>query len=215
MTQQAPHSEKADKRDLILDAAQALFAAQGYTGTSVRDICQQAGVNVAMVNYYFGSKEGLFEKMVERKASVMRGRLEELAGNKELSSMGKIETLVEEFIARMFGHRDFTLTIMREMSKSGDQDLRQRLASIFTRNMSVLKSIIEEGMRSGEFKQVDAVLTISTIYGTIWNLISTEVMLKLIDPSLMGTENLYGDPKFQERVIEHLRSLLRSHLLKA
>jgi hypothetical protein len=151
--------------------------------------------------------------MVERKASVMRGRLEELAGNKELSSMAKIEILVEEFITRMFGHRDFTLTIMREMSKSGNQELRERLAGIFIRNMSVLKSIIEEGMRTGEFKPVDAVLTISTIYGTIWNLISTEVMLKLVDQTLSASENLYGDAQFRERVVTHLRSLLRGHLL--
>ena len=215
MEQPTIHPEKTDKKDHILDAAQALFAAQGYEGTSVRDICHHANVNVAMVNYYFGSKEGLFEKMVERKASIMRGRLEELAGNPELTSIEKIDTLMEEFIQRMFGHRDFTLTIMREMSKTSNHELRERLAGLFIRNMSVLKSIIEEGMHSGAFRQVDPVLCIATIYGTIWNLISTEIMLKLIDPSLSAKDDLYADPAFQERVIDHLRSVMRHHLLPA
>ncbi len=214
MTAPATHSEKCDKREQILDAAQALFAEQGYDGTSVRDICNHAGVNVAMVNYYFGSKEGLFEKMVERRASVMRGRLEELSANRDMAPIVKMEILAEEVINRMFGNRDFTLTIMREMSKGGNLELRERLAEVFTRNISLLRSIIEEGMHLGHFREVDPVLCIATIYGTIWNLISTEVMLKKIDPALSGPENIYEDPGFRERAVAHLRSMLRAHLLK-
>jgi len=71
-----PMSTKPDKKDHILAAAQKLFALRGYDATSVRDICQEADVNVAMVNYYFGSKEGMFREMVVQKASFMRGKLE-------------------------------------------------------------------------------------------------------------------------------------------
>lgn len=128
--------------------------------------------------------------------------------------MSKIEILVEEFINRMFGHRDFTLTIMRENSKGGSSELRERLATVFSRNMVLLKGIIEEGIANGTFKDVDVVLTIATIYGTIWNLISTEVLLKMIDPTLAERENLYEDMAFRERAVTHMRSLLREHLLK-
>ncbi|HNO01068.1 MAG TPA: TetR family transcriptional regulator, partial [Chitinophagaceae bacterium] len=39
--------------------AEKLFAEKGYNGTSVRDIAEKAGINLAMVSYYFGSKEKL------------------------------------------------------------------------------------------------------------------------------------------------------------
>jgi AcrR family transcriptional regulator len=49
----------------LLDAAGGAFAASGFAGTSVRDICQAAGVNVAAVNYYFGDKERLYIEAVK------------------------------------------------------------------------------------------------------------------------------------------------------
>lgn len=49
-----------ESRQRILDAAKAQFLVGGYAGTPVRAIAQQAGVDVAMVYYFFGGKEGLF-----------------------------------------------------------------------------------------------------------------------------------------------------------
>ncbi|WNV86208.1 TetR family transcriptional regulator [Umezawaea sp. Da 62-37] len=51
----------ADTRRLLLDAARSRFARDGYAGATVRDIADDAGVNVALINRYFTSKEGLFE----------------------------------------------------------------------------------------------------------------------------------------------------------
>lgn len=53
-------------RDRIIETAEVLFAARGYEGTSLRDITDRAGVNVAAVNYHFGSKEGLLREVLDR-----------------------------------------------------------------------------------------------------------------------------------------------------
>jgi AcrR family transcriptional regulator len=53
--------DAAGTRQLLLDAARRRFASGGYTATTVRDIADDAGVNVALINRYFTSKEGLFE----------------------------------------------------------------------------------------------------------------------------------------------------------
>jgi len=55
-----------DTQAQILDAAEELFAAQGYSGTSLRSIVRAADVNIAAVNYHFGSKEKLFVATVQR-----------------------------------------------------------------------------------------------------------------------------------------------------
>jgi len=49
----------------ILDAARDLFAAHGFAGTSTRGIANAAGVNLAMIHYYFGNKEHLYRRVVE------------------------------------------------------------------------------------------------------------------------------------------------------
>ena len=56
---------KIDKEDL-LNAAQKLFAENGFFGTSTRDLSKAAGCNVAMISYHFGSKDGLYEAILLR-----------------------------------------------------------------------------------------------------------------------------------------------------
>ena len=60
-TEAAETSKKA-----ILDAAEALFAGQGYEATSLQEICDRAGVTRGLPNYFFGSKEGLYRAVLER-----------------------------------------------------------------------------------------------------------------------------------------------------
>lgn len=56
---------KEDSRHLLLSAAKKLFAQKGFEGTSVKDICDEAGVNVSMVSYYFQGKENLYQNILE------------------------------------------------------------------------------------------------------------------------------------------------------
>ncbi|HVY17882.1 MAG TPA: CerR family C-terminal domain-containing protein [Rhodopila sp.] len=53
-----------DTRRRILDTALALFAANGFDGASTRDIAEHAGVNLPAIQYYFGSKEGLYRAVI-------------------------------------------------------------------------------------------------------------------------------------------------------
>ncbi|MEP3438302.1 MAG: TetR/AcrR family transcriptional regulator [Hoeflea sp.] len=67
----------------ILNAAERLFAERGYDGASVRDIASAAGAQIASVSFHHGSKEALFERVVERRASELSQiRLDALAALK-------------------------------------------------------------------------------------------------------------------------------------
>lgn len=60
---------REDVRDLLLDAAEALFADRGYFGVSIREITDAAGMRLAAVNYHFGTKERLFKEVLTRRSS--------------------------------------------------------------------------------------------------------------------------------------------------
>lgn len=64
----------ADTRERILDAAERLFAEQGFSGASLRTLTDEAGVNLAAVNYHFGSKEALYEQVFVRRVAPMNAR---------------------------------------------------------------------------------------------------------------------------------------------
>ena len=71
---------KRSTRDKLMDAAEKLFARRGFHGTSLRDITGEAGVDLALVNYHFGSKEQLLAEVVERRGKVLNEeRLQRLA----------------------------------------------------------------------------------------------------------------------------------------
>lgn len=70
---------KGTRRAAILDAAEKLFAQSGYDGVTIRAIAKEAGVDVALPNYYFGPKQSLFEATFQRRADLLNAwRLEAL-----------------------------------------------------------------------------------------------------------------------------------------
>jgi TetR/AcrR family transcriptional regulator, regulator of cefoperazone and chloramphenicol sensitivity len=60
----------------LIDAATDLFARHGFHGTSIRDIAEQAGANVAAGHYHYGSKEGLYLEVLRAQFAAVRSKLE-------------------------------------------------------------------------------------------------------------------------------------------
>ena len=76
--------ELNEKQISILEIAEELFAIQGYHGTSIREIADKASINIAMISYYFGSKEKLLETLFQYRIGSSTIQLEHLNSNKSL-----------------------------------------------------------------------------------------------------------------------------------
>ncbi len=189
-----------------------LFAGKGYEGTSIRDIAEKASVNLAMVNYYFGSKEKLFEKIVEYKSSVTRGLLDEILKNEQLSSIEKIYAIIDSYVEKLFTHRSFHRLIYQELILNLRDELQNSIVNNLAPNSTIIKRIIETGIKNGEFKKVDVELTLASLMGTI-----NQVLLsKKFCNKIMNKDDdyvPYDDIKFRKRVRNHLRQLMDAHLL--
>ena len=100
-------------RGRIVKAAQQLFAARGYSGTAIRDIAGAAGVNGAMIHYYFGSKEGLYHTIIETAAAEIRAKL-----LNAISSSQNVDERVSEFVhayaTYIFSHADLARILHRD-----------------------------------------------------------------------------------------------------
>ena len=108
--------KKMDKREIIISTAMRLFAQKGFEGTSVREIASGADVNPAMISYYFGSKEKLFEKLVEHKAAFLKGVFAELVNNTSLTQLEKLFVIIDSYVDRMFQTPQFHHLLHRELS---------------------------------------------------------------------------------------------------
>jgi AcrR family transcriptional regulator len=202
-----------DKREIILSTAMKLFGQKGFEGTSVREIASGADVNPAMISYYFGSKEKLFESLVEYKAGYLKGVFAELVNNTSLSQIDKLFIVIDSYIERIFRNPQFHHLMHRELSLERRPQMKNSISEILLRNFVSVRKIIQDGIDTGEFESIDADLTIATILGTINHLLSSEIMCrKLLNK---GKDfNPFNSKKLKERISEHLKQLMRSHLLK-
>jgi AcrR family transcriptional regulator len=202
-----------DKKEHIINKAIELFAEKGFKGTSIRDLAAKAEVNVAMVNYYFGSKEKLFEAMVELKSAYLKGVIEEVSKDNSLTEIQKLDKIIESYVNKMFSNRLFHRIIHQELMIHQSEDIQNSILNILSPNSFAIKGLIESGIRKGTFRKVDAALVIASIFGTFNQvLLSKKMCNKLLDknPDYIP----YEDPKFKKRLIEHLLDLLHIYLLK-
>src|ERR1700741_62757 len=86
--------DKIDKKDHILDVAERVFSDLGFDGASTRMISGEAGVNMAMLNYYFGSKEGLFLAVFERKIASFQALLQNIGNDERYSTWDKLSMFI-------------------------------------------------------------------------------------------------------------------------
>ncbi|RFM28897.1 TetR family transcriptional regulator [Deminuibacter soli] len=201
-----------DKKEHIINTAIELFAVKGFEGTSIRDLAAAAGVNIAMINYYFGSKEKLFESMVEEKAAYTRIELTEIMSNTSLNAAGKIDRIVEGFVERLFRNRHFHRVIHQELMLGDRQAMQDMIVNILYPNSQLIKQILLDGIASGEFNKVDVELTVATLIGTINYLLqSKKFCLKILDET--ETYVPYEDEEFKTRVKTHLKAVLHIHLV--
>src|SRR5476651_783417 len=108
--------EKVDKKDHILDVAERIFSEVGYDGASTRLISGEAGVNMAMLNYYFGSKEGLYLAVFERKISAFRILLQNIGNDDSISPWEKMELAIDKYVERIITNNCFQKLVNREMT---------------------------------------------------------------------------------------------------
>src|SRR3984885_4372704 len=202
----------ADKREHILVVAEELFAEKGFDGTSVRDIAQQAGVNLAMISYYFGSKEKLLESLLEFRAGYAYGILEELNMDQSLSPWDKIDRLVDFYVDRILNNLRFHNIMYQESTAVRSDEIKDKIIAIKMRNLDAITRIIVDGQQKKLFRQVDIPMTVGTIMGTI----SSYTQSRTYSCNILAIKEDMSDEEFRlklaPRLKAHLKHLLRAHL---
>lgn len=208
-----PFLKIMEPRQRIIEHTVELISKQGYEGTSVRDIASAAGVNVAMIKYYFGGKEQLLEEVLENKLSYLRNIFIGLVKNQDMTAIEKIDRIIDLLIERKFSSRNFHHLLHRELSLEKRPQLKDRVSDLLMLNVSPVKKILKDGIKSGEFKKVDAEMTVATVVGTVHYLLINDTMCqKILDKKKDFSP--FNNKQLKRRLSNHVKQLIRSHLLQ-
>jgi AcrR family transcriptional regulator len=192
--------ELNDKQRQIMERALEVFAEKGFDSASVRDIAQRADVNVAMISYYFGSKEKLLEAIFLSHTGIMTQKIEAIIQSKTYEPLEKVDLLIDTYISVIIENRTFHRLMMREQVLVKDGPLYTYIRDMKRRNKALIEIAVKAGQKAGIFqKHIDVSMLSVTLIGSVnhffsnYKFVCEEIKIKTTDD------------EFDMRAIEKLR----------
>ena len=163
-----------------------------------------------MIAYYFGSKEKLFEAIIDERLPKTR---EMLLGFLEsnMHPWDKLYAVLDAHIERIFEGNAFTKLIYRELSLQQRPVHSERILDGIMANWAVMYKIVEEGQQKGVFRtDIDVTMTLATSFGSIVQIVNTPCILAR---AMQKTdENAALSEETKARLKVHLKQMIHSHI---
>lgn len=198
-----------DKQKRILEVAERLFAEKGFDGTSIRNISKEAKINIAMVSYYFGSKEKMLEALIYSRTSNLKMELENII-RENLTPFEKINKLIELYIYRISRNKCIYQIIHFELNNNKRQINIKSFTEVKKRNLESVERIIHEGQEQGLFrKDVNIYMIPPTILGTFFH-------FNMNRPYYEDLLNIQSDEAFEayinNELTQHIKQTIKALL---
>lgn len=155
----------SEAREAILHAARDEFATRGFAAARVEGLARRAGVNKALIYYYFGSKLGLYREMIRHGMLGFVARLRAVAegpGDAE----AKVNRWVEELAAHLTENPSLPPILLRELADGGvhlDNETLRHMTTI----VPMIAKILAQGRREGVFLEADPIALHFMLLGSL------------------------------------------------
>ena len=159
----------------IKDAARKVFQAKGYDAARTRDIAEEAGVNLALINYYYRSKESLFEEIMGDSILSFRNAIIGITNDSNTSVREKIETLTNNYFSIFMQEPDLPMFIFLETQKNPGFILQKLNSTNIIKNSFFEKQLKDLGKTSQDVNQIFINLMSLIVFPFIGNVIIKNV----------------------------------------
>ncbi|WP_133524616.1 TetR/AcrR family transcriptional regulator [Flavobacterium sp. 245] len=204
------HIELNDKKIQILEVAEKLFSEKGFEGTSIRDISKHAKINIAMVSYYFGSKERLLESLIIYKTSDLKLQLENLL-QENIEPLEKVNKLIEIYINRISCNKGIFRVLHFELTSKKIEKSLIAFSELKRENLKSVETIIKQGQDKGVFrKDIIIPLITPTIIGTYFHFhMNKFFFVELLN---LNTEEMYNN-YIKTSLTKHIQQTIKALLV--
>ena len=181
----------------ILNAATTLFQRKGYSGAKMEALASEAGVNKALLNYYYRSKERLFQKVFENSIREFLQKVLSLLGG-ELPLDMKVYKAVDLYTRMLLEHPDLPIFIISEIRHFPDhigEFIRKPMAT----TLQVLDEQLAEAHKKGLIREISA-------FTFFMNLLGLTVFPFIISPLTTHLFKMQGDD-FKNEILKRKQQL--------
>jgi AcrR family transcriptional regulator len=194
-----PADSGEDVRKKLLDAARDLFPRYGYRGVSSRQIGAAAGVNFAMIRYYFGGKPGLYREMLQGALAPARSTLDAMSSSE---SPPKLVNVLEGITRSWAANPWVAGFVVREVLAPDGPMRAMFLRKLPERLTPLVRRMVEGEMAAGKLRSdLDPQLLVLSI-------VSLAIFPFLTLPLTTPVFGVRNDEKFVERFLRHTAELL-------
>ncbi len=192
--------EFSQKQIEILKIVERLIAERGINATSVREIAKEAGINVAMISYYFGSKEKMIESLFQYKIGRMYQYLSKLKDDHTLKTKERLSAFLKIYLETILNNNNFYRIMTREFSlKTIADPIYAKITELKIQNLKMIDLILEDGYNKKEFS----------------NKVSGEFILAMVIGSssyFIMNQNMYMEHWKCKNQKEYASIILKKHL---
>jgi TetR/AcrR family transcriptional regulator len=161
----APRADQ-ETRERILDAAHTVFIRKGTAGSRTQEIAAEAGVNKALVHYYFGTKAALADAIFERALGTLVPKIFGILADPTRTIEEKVPAIVREQIDFHSARPYFAGYMVSELHAEPD-----RIARLMTRHgkvpLDVLRRQLREGAKAGKIRRISAEQFVANMMGLL------------------------------------------------
>ena len=201
----------SEKQIQIINTAEKLFACKGFDGTSVRDIAEEAGVNIAMISYYFGSKEKLMQALFKERTDHIKLKVETLLKDESLSPLEKIYALSDDYIERIMHKLQFHKIMVYEQMLEKNPAVTEMISELKKENAEYITKLIKDGQKRGAFKKdIDIVMLMNTLIGTVTQTVLNQNYYKFYYNLQLSDEAL--QERLRKKLSSHIKTIFKAIL---
>lgn len=200
-----PDKATIDARELLITAARKKFVSKTYDRVSIRELAQSAGVNSAMIKYYFHNKEGLYKAMImEVTGQVMVNFKTHL----DSANLNNLEDFFRSFIEVIKQSPEFPLLMLKELILGQGVCRPYFINEMGMNHLKIFDQVYARFKQAGKLKEnVDPLLFRMTLMGLI--------LFPWYTRELAGEiEGITYDDEFLEKMIKHNTRLMQSGFFK-
>lgn len=162
----SPFKQKKDReknkevKDQILQAARLLFSKKGYDGTTVRQICEEANVSLALISYHFGGKESVFYEIFEPIRHTFMNMNYDLS-----NSLEALSSFCRHFVLFRIEHHELINILQQELVMNSSR--LDMLKDVFWPSWDQLQIILEECKKQHTIDFPSVEVAVNFIMGTL------------------------------------------------
>ncbi len=181
-------------RSRLLEVSTRLFAENGLDGTSTRDIAKAADLNISLISYYFGGKEGLYKTVLTEFGDTMQKETSQVLAGLDLHSLNResfqkvMRSLIKQMLPLKHSHRDIHTILHREMM-AGLPHAKDVYENVFSRILETIVEIYIRGQKKGFIrKEINPyILFFSMVHSadTFMQMSGCPVQMKLKDHKIL------------------------------